>query len=36
MKELENMLKCKNVSLETNVKIIYTVVFPNIICRCEG
>ena len=35
MKELENNLKCKNMLLQIKAKIIYTVIFPVTICKCE-
>lgn len=36
MKGTENILRCKDVQLETKVKIIRIIVFPIIIYRCES
>ena len=36
MKELEKIVKCKEVSSETKVKIIHTLIFPITMYGCES
>ena len=36
MKELGKILKCKEMSLETETKIIHTLVFPVTMYRCKS